>query len=125
MNNNFWFLFTQSISQIIKTYEGTNKIIKNWEWHFQKLQYGQSLDEDNQNTIKNSENENCNKKLKQNDVGSSHNKSNNKQKTHSLDKWAKNMVKRIQAIPKYKKKKKRWTFRNTLMLMKFHKKHLI
>ena len=47
MNNNFWFLFTQFISQITKTYGDTDTIIENWEWHFLKFQHGQSLDENN------------------------------------------------------------------------------
>ena len=52
-------------------------------------QYGQSLDENNQNATGNCENENCNKHLTNNDTGSSQNKSNNKYKTHLLDKYAK------------------------------------
>ena len=55
INNNFWFLFTQLISQFAKMHGEINITIKNWEWHFQKLQYGQSLDENSQNATKNSE----------------------------------------------------------------------
>ena len=51
------------------------------------------FDENNPDVIENSENENCNKKLLQNDTGSSQNKSYNKYKTHSVDKCVKNMVK--------------------------------
>ena len=47
------------------------------------------------------ENENCNKKLSQNDTGSSQNKSYNKYKKHSLDECAENMVKKLRAIPKH------------------------
>ena len=38
--------------------------MKKWEWHFRKLQYGQSLDVNNLNVTKNSKNENCNKNYK-------------------------------------------------------------
>ena len=45
-----------------------------WEWHFQKLKQGLIFDKINPDVIRNSENENCNKKLPQNDVGPSQNK---------------------------------------------------
>ena len=48
-----------------------------------------------------SENENCNKKLTQNDAGSSQDKSYNKHETHSLDECAKNMVEKLRAIPRH------------------------
>ena len=51
--------------------------------------------------IDDSENENCNKKLLQNDIGSSQNKLYNKYKKHSLDECAKNIVKKMRAIPKH------------------------
>ena len=50
--------------------------------------------------IKNSENENCNKKLLQNDAGLSQNKLYNKHKIHLLNECAKNMVKKIAGNPK-------------------------
>ena len=56
-----------------------------WENHFNKLQHGLTFDENNQDVIDTSENENYNKKLMQNDAGSSQNKSHDKYKTHSLD----------------------------------------
>ena len=48
-----------------------------------------------------SEDENCNKKLIQDDAGSSQDKSYNRHKTYSLDECAKNMVKRLRAIPEH------------------------
>ena len=58
------------------------------------------FDENNPDMIENSENENCNKILLQNDAGSSQNKSHDKYNIHSLDEYAKNMVKKLRAIPK-------------------------
>ena len=49
-----------------------------WEEHFNKLQYGLIFDENNPDVIDVSENENCNKKLIQNDAGSSQDKSHDK-----------------------------------------------
>ena len=72
-----------------------------WEQHFQKLQHGLIFDENNPDMIENSENENCNKKLTQNDIGLSQNKSYDKYKTHSLDECVGNMVKKLLAIPKH------------------------
>ena len=72
-----------------------------WEQHFDKLQHGLIFDENNPDVIDISEDENCNKKLIQNDIGSSQNKSYNKHKKHSLDECVKNMVKRLRAIPKH------------------------
>ena len=61
----------------------------------------------------NSEDENCDKKLMQNDAGPSQNKSHDKHKTHSLDECAKNTAKRLRGIPKHANintgKKKCWT----------------
>ena len=34
MKNNFWFLFNQLISQIIKSNEETDIVTKKWQWHF-------------------------------------------------------------------------------------------
>ena len=59
-----------------------------------------------------SENENCNKKLIQNDTGSSQDKSYDKYKTHSLDECVENMVERLRAVSRHSNidRKKRWTF---------------
>ena len=72
-----------------------------------------------------SENENYNKKLTQNDAGSSRNKSYNKHKIHSLNEYVKNMVEKLRAIPKHLNidKKKRWTF--NLKYKNLPMKHLI
>ena len=72
-----------------------------WEWHFDKLQHGLTFDENNPDVSDTSENENCNKKLIQNDAGSSQDKSHNKHKTYSLDENAKNTVKGLRAIPEH------------------------
>ena len=83
-----------------------------WEQHFNKFQHGLIFDENNPDVIENSENENCNTKLIQIDIGSSQNKLYNKHKKHSLDECAKNMVKKLRAIPKHASNdigKKRWT----------------
>ena len=66
-----------------------------WEWYFDKLQHGLTFDENNPDVIDTSGNENCNKKLIQNDAGLS------QDKTHSLKKHAENMVKGLRAIPKH------------------------
>ena len=47
------------------------------------------------------ENDNCNKKLIQNDAGPSQNKSHDRYKTHLLDECAENMVKKLRAIPRH------------------------
>ena len=84
MNNNFWRLFKQLISQLAQMHKKTdNTAVATWEYHFQKLQYGLPLDEDNPDVIDISKNENCNKKIIQNDAGPSQNKSNDKRKTLS------------------------------------------
>ena len=77
----------------------TNITITKWEWHFQKLQHGLILDENNSDLIETTKNENCNKKLRQNDAGSSHDKSYDKHKVHSLDECAKNIIKKLREIP--------------------------
>ena len=89
-----------------------NIAIIKWEQHFDKLQYGLIFDKNNPNVIDISENENCNKKLTQNDVGPSQNKSHDRYKKHSLDECAENMVKKLRAVPKHLNidKKKCWTF---------------
>ena len=51
--------------------------------------------------IESSENENYNKKLMQNDAGSSQNKSHDRYKIYSLDECAENMAKKLRAIPKH------------------------
>ena len=53
----------------------TNIAISKWEQHFNKLQHGLTFDENNPDVIDTSEDENCNKKLIQDDSGSSQNKS--------------------------------------------------
>ena len=70
-----------------------------WEQHFNKLQHGLIFDKNNPDVIENSEDENCNKKILQNDAGSSQNKSYNRHETHSLDECAQNMVKGLRAVP--------------------------
>ena len=74
MNNNFWHLFTQLISQLVQMYKKTNIVMTKWEQHFNKLQHGLIFDENNPDVIESSENENCNKELSRNDAGSSQNK---------------------------------------------------
>ena len=71
MNNNFWHLFTQLISQLAHMYKKTKTAMAKWEQHFNKLQHGLIFNDNNPDVIENSENENCNKKLIQNDTGSS------------------------------------------------------
>ena len=73
----------------------TNIAITKWEWHFDKLQHGLTFNENNPDVIDTSENENCNKKLIQDDAGLS------QDNTHSLKKHAENKVKRLRAIPKH------------------------
>ena len=75
---------------------GEHTTIKNWEWHFQKLQHRQSLAENNQHATENSKSENCNKKIK-NDAGSSQAKSYDKQKVQLLNKIT--GTTKMQAIP--------------------------
>ena len=101
MNNNLWHLFTQLISQLARMHKEINIAIIKWEQHFDKLQHGLIFDKNNQDVIDTSENNNCNKKLIQNDTGQSQNKSHDKHKTHSLDECAENMVKKLRAIPRH------------------------
>ena len=101
MNNNFWHLFTQLIFKLARIHKKINIAIKKWEQHFDKLQHGLTFDENNPDVIDISENDNCNKKLIQNDTGPSQDKSHDKYKTHSLNKCAENMVKKLQAIPRH------------------------
>ena len=63
------------------------------------MQHGHSLDENNQNVIKASENENRNKKIIKPDIASSQNKLYKIQKIQLLDKTTKTI--KIQAIPKH------------------------
>ena len=79
----------------------TDVVITKWEWHFDKLQHGLIFDKDSPDVTDTSEDENCNKKLMQNDAGSSQNKSYDKHKKHSLDECAENMVKKLRAIPRH------------------------
>ena len=99
MNNNFWHLFKQLISQFAQMHKKTDIAVATWEHHFQKLQHCLFFDEDNPDVIDISENENCNKKIIQNDIGSSQDKSNNKHKTYSLGEYDK--LERLRAVPKY------------------------
>ena len=112
MNNNFWHLFTQLISQLAQMHKKTNIAMAEWEKHFNKLQYGLTFDENNPDMTESSENENCNKKLIQNDAGSSQDKLYNKHKKHPLDECVKNMVKdcgQSQGMQLMTPGKKRWT----------------
>ena len=79
----------------------TNIAITKWEQYFDKLQHGLTFDEKNPDVINISENENCNKTLKQNDAGSSQDKSYGRHKKNSLDECTQNMVKRLRAIPRH------------------------
>ena len=112
MNNNFWHLFTQLISQLAQMHKKSNIAMAKWEQHFNKLQHGLILNENNPDVSESSEHENCVKKLIQNGTGSSQDKSYNKHKTHSPDECAENMVKKLRAVPRHLNidKKKRWTF---------------
>ena len=98
-----------------------------WEQHFDKLQHGLIFDENNPNLINISISQNCNKKLIQNDAGSSQDKSYNKYKKHSLDECFKIMIKRLRAIPKHAINdiggKKRWTPNPKMRI--FFTRHLI
>ena len=78
-----------------------NIAITEWEQYFDKLQHGLTFDENNPDVIDISENDNRNKKLIQNDAGPSQDKSHDKYKTHSLDKCAENMVKKLRAVPRH------------------------
>ena len=101
MNNNFWHLFTQLISQLAQMHKKSDIAIAEWEQHFQKLQHGLIFDENNPDVIESSENENCNKNLIQNDAGPSQRKSYDKHKTYSLNECAENMVGKLRAIPRH------------------------
>ena len=72
-----------------------------WEQHLDKLQHGLIFDGNNTDVIDISENENCNKKLMQNDIGLSQNKSYNRHRKNSLDECVKNIIKKLRAIPKH------------------------
>ena len=63
MNNNFWHLFTQLISQLTRMYKKSDIAMTEWEQHFQKLQHGLTFDENSPDVIESSEDENCNKKI--------------------------------------------------------------
>ena len=80
INNNFWYLFTQFSSQLTQMHKKSDIATTKREQHFQKLQHGLVFDKNTPDVIDISENENCNKKLIQNDIGSSQNKSYNKYK---------------------------------------------
>ena len=119
MNNNFWHLFTQLISQLAQIHKKTNIAITEWEQHFDKLQHGLTFDENNPDVTDTSENENCNKKIIQNDTGPSQNKSHDKHKTHSLDGFAENMVKELRAVPRHLNIDNKKTLDVQLNLQKF------
>ena len=59
----------------------TDIAITKWEKYFNKLQHGLTFDENNPDMIESSEDENCDKKLTQNDTGSSKDKLHDKHKT--------------------------------------------
>ena len=101
MNNNFWYFFTQLISQLAQIHKKTNIAITKLEQHFNKLQHGLIFDKNYSDVIDTSEDKNCNKKLIQDDTGSSQNKSYNKYKSHSLDECVENMVKKLRAVPRH------------------------
>ena len=82
-------------------YKKTNIAITELEQNFQKLQHGLDFNENNPDVIENSENENCNKKITQNDAGLSQNMLYDKHKIYSLDECVENMVKKLRAIPKH------------------------
>ena len=63
MNNNFWHLFTQLISQLARMHKKTNIAMAEWEQHFDKLQHGLTFDEKNPDVIDTSENKDRKKKL--------------------------------------------------------------
>ena len=75
MNNNFWHLFIQLISQLAQMCKEINIVMAEWEQQFDKLQYGLTFDKNNPDVIDISENENHGKKLIQNDIGSPQDKS--------------------------------------------------
>ena len=72
-----------------------------WEQHFNKLQHGLIFNEDNPDVTDNSEDEDCNKKLIQDDAGSSQDKLYDRHKKHSLDECVENMAKKLREIPKH------------------------
>ena len=89
------------ILQLAQIDKKTNTAITEWEQYFDKLQHSLIFDENNPDVIDTSENENCNKKLIQNDIGPSQNKSHDKYKIHSLDEYAENIMEKLRAIPKH------------------------
>ena len=106
----------------------SNIAMAEYEQYFDKLQHGLIFDDDNANVIENSENENCNKKLLQNNAGPSQNKSYDRYNTHSPNECAKNTIKRLRAIPKRMtndKRKKRLTLKNNPILKNLFTKHII
>ena len=113
MNSNFWHLFTQLISQLARMHKKINIAMTEWEQHFDKLQHGLIFGENNPDVTDTFENDNCNKKLIQNDIGPSQNKSYDRHKTHSLDEFAENIMKELRAVPRHlniDNNNKRWTF---------------
>ena len=97
MNNNFWHLFTQLISQLAQIYKKSDIAIIEWEQHFNKLQHELIFDENNPDVIEKSENEDYNKII-QNDVGPLQNKSYDRHKTHSLDECVENILEGLRAV---------------------------
>ena len=97
-------MFTQLISQLAQMHQEINIAITKWEQHFNKLQHGLIFDENNPDVTDTSENENCNKKLIQNDAGSLQNKSHDIYKIHSLDECVEKMMEKLRAIPRHLKK---------------------
>ena len=78
MNSNFWYFFTKLISKLAQIHKETNEAMTEWEWHFQKLQHGLTLDENNPDFTKGSEENNHTKKLPKNDAVLSQDKSHDK-----------------------------------------------
>ena len=101
MNNNFWHLFTQLISQLAQMHKKTNIAMAEWEQHFDKLQHGLIFDKNNPDVIDTSEDENCNKKININDAGPSQDRSHDRHKIYSLDECVENMVEKLRAISRH------------------------
>ena len=94
-------MFTQLIAQLTRIHKKFDIAMAKWEQHFDNLQHGLIFDENSPDVIDTFEDENCNKKLIQNDAGSSQNKSHDKRKLHSLDECVEKMVGKLRAVPKH------------------------
>ena len=112
MNNNFWYLFTQLISQLTQMHKKINTAMVEWDRHFNKLNTVLFLMKITRMWLKIRKMKIATKKLLQNDAGLSQNKLYNKHKRHLLDECAKNMVKKLQTIPRHaNNNKKNWTLK--------------